>query len=121
MPVDHIRIGEAGEDLAAEYLLQHGYKILARRYRKKTGEIDIVARDNDTLVFIEVKTRRSTYCGRPAEAVTWHKQRKIIRTAEWYLQDTGATEGKCRFDVIEILMVHPAAVQYNHIINAFCR
>jgi putative endonuclease len=120
MAMDHIRIGEVGENLAAAYLLQHGYSILARRYRTKTGEIDIVAGKDACLVFVEVKTRRSVYWGRPAEAVTWHKQQKIMRTAQWYLQETGTIERECRFDVIEILIVPPAAVQYNHIMNAFC-
>lgn len=116
---NHIRLGEKGEQLAAEYLNQNGYKILKRRFRTRIGEIDIIAKDKDCLVFVEVKTRRNTFCGFPAEAVTWRKQQKIIKTALWFLKGIGNLDLKCRFDVIEILITSGSAIKYNHIKHAF--
>jgi len=116
---NHLRLGEEGEQLAADYLDQQGYVILTRRFRTKIGEIDIIAKDRDCLVFVEVKTRSSTVYGWPAEAVTWRKQQKIIKTALWFMKDVGALDAKCRFDVIEIIIGHGMAIQYNHIKHAF--
>ena len=116
---NHLRLGEEGEQLAANYLEQQGYMILKRRFRTKIGEIDIIAKDRDCLVFVEVKTRRSTVYGWPAEAVTWRKQQKIIKTALWFMQDVGALDDQCRFDVIEIIVGQEMAAQYNHIKHAF--
>jgi putative endonuclease len=116
----HLSTGEAGEALAAEYLSRAGYRVVARKYRAHTGEIDIVATRGDLLVFIEVKTRRGCGYGTPAEAVTAAKQRKIVNTAWCYLKQTGKADAPCRFDVIEVLL-GPAGGQArcNHIIDAF--
>ncbi len=97
------QFGQAGEEIAARYLEQHGYRIIARNYRTRAGEIDIIARDRDTLVFVEVKTRRSVYFGNPKYAVDRRKQQKISRAALFYLQDTGQSRVKARFDVVSIL------------------
>jgi putative endonuclease len=70
--------GKQGEDLAVKELQRRGYAILARRYRTRFGEIDIVAQDEATVVFVEVKARRSSRCGTAAEAVSRHKQRRIV-------------------------------------------
>ncbi|MBP2646003.1 MAG: protein yraN [Firmicutes bacterium] len=112
--------GLAGEKLAQEHLIQKGYKILEANYRTATGEIDIIAKTGRTLVFIEVKTRASNRYGNPAEAVTWYKQKKIIKTALWYLKQTAQVDAQVRFDVIEVWL-SSAGVQtkLNHIINAF--
>jgi len=116
---NHLRLGEDGEQLAADYLQKQGYTILARRFRTKVGEIDIIAKEDDYLVFVEVKTRRSTIYGWPSESVTWRKQQKIIKTALWFMKDTGNLEAKCRFDVVEIIFGQKMAIQYNHIKHAF--
>lgn len=95
-------IGNRGETCAAEYLRRQGYRILACNYRTKIGEIDIIADDHGTLVFIEVKTRCSVRCGTPAEAVHYRKQQKIIQTAYWYLRAHHMESCLCRFDVLEV-------------------
>ncbi|MES1255222.1 MAG: YraN family protein [Acidobacteriota bacterium] len=102
--MSHARIfvGKTGEDLAAAELERRGYVILARRERCRSGELDIVARDGPTLVFVEVKTRTGAAFGGPAEAVTAHKRQRIGRLArEWVLR-RGLTNQPCRFDVVSV-------------------
>jgi len=98
-----VALGISGENLACDALARRGYAILARRYRTRVGEIDIVAKDGDTLVFVEVKTRTSEDFGIPAEAVTWRKQRRIVTMARWYLTEKGLHGCLCRFDVVTVL------------------
>ena len=98
----HIRLGREGEDLARKLLKKQGYKILEQNYRSKLGEIDLIAKDRETLVFVEVKTRRSEEFGSPKWAVTPAKQRKISMVALSYLKETGQTHQKARFDVVSI-------------------
>lgn len=119
--MNNIQVGNIGEQAAVDILCQSGYELLARKYRTKMGEIDIIAQYKDTVVFIEVKTRRSTRCGFPAESVTFRKQQKIMNTAMCYLNYTGQTDRYCRFDVIEIFLSDLGTVKYNHIINAFSK
>jgi putative endonuclease len=95
-------LGRSGEDLAAGFLKRRGYRILARNYRSPLGEIDIIARERQTLVFVEVKTRRSNYFGDPKAAVTFTKQKKISRVALYYLKTTGQMHTSARFDVVSI-------------------
>ena len=95
-------LGDQGEAYAADYLRQNGYRILTRNYRTKVGEIDLIADDHGTLVFIEVKTRRSVRFGTPAEAVNYKKKQKIIQAAYWYLHAQHRENDVCRFDVLEI-------------------
>jgi putative endonuclease len=103
MPVlDRIALGKSGEDLACRELQRLGYAILARRYRTRYGEIDIVARDGPTLVFVEVKARTSDRYGVPAEAVTLDKQTRITAMAEDYLARHGPANAPCRFDVVAV-------------------
>ena len=102
MTYERIGMGMTGEDLACRELEQRGYGIIARRYRGKTGEIDIVARDGKTLVFVEVKARSSHEFGSAAEAVTPFKQRQLLRVAEEYLLDHRLRDCPCRFDVVAI-------------------
>jgi len=117
--MNHIMVGNIGEVFAAEYLSTAGYAILQRKYRLKIGEIDIIAKKNDTFIFMEVKTRRSNRCGLPAEAVTYQKQQKILNTAQCYLQKMKQSNALCRFDVMEIFLLEQNVVKYNHIIDAF--
>lgn len=119
--MNHIKVGDMGEKAAAEFLKRAGYQILAHKYRSKTGEIDIIASHEGTIIFVEVKTRRSTLYGFPAEAVTYAKQQKIIKTALCYLHQVQKTDVSCRFDVVEILVSAEGNLKFNHIINAFGR
>jgi len=114
-----LTLGAWGEDRAAEYLCQQGMKIIERNFRTPVGEIDIIARNRKFLVFVEVKTRRSTAFGTPQEAVGARKQRQIIRTAHWYLQNNKNLRFQPRFDVIAILCQSDAAVEVTHIQDAF--
>ena len=96
------KFGESGENLAAWYLKQNGYKIIEQNYRSRMGEIDIIAKDGKTIVFVEVKSRRSIRYGSPKWAVTPKKQRKISMVALHYLKTTQQTDTKARFDVVAI-------------------
>ena len=116
--------GTIGEEIAAKYLSENGYRIIKTNYRAgRIGEIDIIAADKDTLCFIEVKARSSTLYGTPAEAVTRSKQNSIIRLAKVYLSNTHSFDQNVRFDVIEILFNKNSSeksnVYLNHIKNAF--
>ena len=103
MPTPHQeRFGRLGEDLACAELRRRGYAILARRFRTRHGEIDIIARDGDVLVFVEVKARSSTRFGGARAAVTWPKQRKIMMMAQRYLQRAGWSARPVRFDVVAV-------------------
>jgi putative endonuclease len=96
------RLGKTAEDLAAAYLAANGFTVLARNWRSSLGEIDIVARDGDTLVFIEVKARLSVRCGRPEEAVTRSKQERLRTLAISYINATGHSAPTYRFDVLAL-------------------
>ncbi len=118
-PMGAKELGRRGEEAAAAYLMRRGYRVLERNYRVAPGEIDIIAEAADhTLVFAEVKTRRTTRFGRPSEAVDYRKQQKIITCARWYLQENRLQERYCRFDVIE-LNVHGEKATIRHIKGAF--
>jgi putative endonuclease len=95
-------LGKTGEDLACRELERRGYAVLARRYRRRGGEIDIVARDGATLVFVEVKARENHAFGAAADAVTILKRRRIVRIAVDYVMRHRLTEVPCRFDVVSI-------------------
>ena len=99
----HTRLGERGEDLAAQFLVARGLTISERRYRTRQGEIDLVCRDRDTVVFVEVKTRRTRKAGEPFEAITPHKQQRLTRLALAYLKRHGLLEAPARFDVVSVL------------------
>src|SRR5262249_10177064 len=110
MPTNaRIQLGEWGEDCACRELRRRGYAILERRYRTRLGEIDIVARDGAVLVFVEVKARRSTTRGTPADALTAQKQRKLLTLAGFYLASRRLSEVPCRFDVVTVSVSADAA------------
>jgi putative endonuclease len=96
------RTARRGEGLAAAFLRLKGYTIEARNWRCAFGEIDIVARDGDTLVFVEVKARRDRSAGTPEEAVDLRKRRRLVRLAQAYLARRTGPEQPCRFDVIAV-------------------
>jgi len=109
-------LGRTGERLAAEVLMGQGYRILERNFRCSYGEIDLVAEDGDDLVFIEVKTRRGTAYGRPEEAVTLRKQRKLLEIASYYLDLHTCSERSWRIDVVAVqLSVHRAGWEVEEI------
>ena len=97
------QFGKESESLAARHLKKNGYKILERNYRNTLGEIDIIAKDKDTLVFVEVKAKKTDLFGSPKEAVTHKKQIKISKVALLYLNATSQSNAKARFDVVAIL------------------
>ena len=95
-------LGQYGEDLACRELRRRGYAILARRFRTRFGEIDVVAQDGATLVFVEVKTRRSAAFGGATAAVNAAKQRRLVNMARSYLLGLGGAAPPCRFDVVGV-------------------
>ena len=98
------RVGHAGEAAALRHLEQQGYRILARDWRSRLGQIDIVAEDGDTLVLVEVKARRGTAFGTPQEAVDARKQHKLRTLLEVYRTQTHRREQPCRIDVVALLL-----------------
>jgi len=112
--------GNRGERLAAKHLRRQGYKIIARQFTNRYGEIDIIARDGDCLVFVEVKTRKDNAAGDPAEAVNHAKQKQLTRAALGYLKSKGLLDARSRFDVIAITWPQDgSAPDLRHIQNAF--
>ena len=97
-------LGRSGEDAACAELRRRGYTIVARRYRTRAGEIDIVARDGRTLVFVEVKTRAGSTFGSGLDAVTVRKQAQVRRMATDYLWRAGLGEVPCRFEVAAVTL-----------------
>jgi putative endonuclease len=112
------KLGERGENVAAKYLTDLGYKILQRNYRSKVGEIDIVAREGKVLVFVEVKTR-VTVEPRPEDQVNIEKQHQITKAANLYLSRFGNPQPPARFDVIAIVWPEGRQPQIQHYQNAF--
>lgn len=102
MTFARLNLGKKGEELAADYLIKSGYRIVERNYRCVFGEIDIVAEDGDTLVFIEVKSRRSANYGVPQLAVGYRKQKKISTVALNYIEERQKHGRSARFDVVSI-------------------
>lgn len=95
-------LGILGEELAFHELRRRGYKVLLRNYECSLGEIDLIAKHNGYLVFIEVKTRSTDEKGVPAEAVTPLKRRQIVQVAKYYLKRYGIQDVPCRFDVVAV-------------------
>lgn len=110
-------VGAEKESVAADYLTRKGYRILERNFRNRDGEIDLIARDKEYLVFIEVKYRRDQNAGLPEDAVTARKQKTICKVASFYLIKKGyQNEPSCRFDVVAIdgdeIRHYPNAFQF---------
>ena len=96
------RLGEQGESIACEELEKRGYAILARRYRTRFGEIDVIASDRGTIVFVEVKTKTDCSFSDPVESVTKQKQRRLVSMAEQYVAYKRLDTTPCRFDVVAV-------------------
>jgi len=95
-------LGKYGEELAVDYLKRQGYRILERNFRNRLGEIDIIAKDHDTICFVEVKTRVDVEFGSPLEAISKRKQFKLAQLALSYLKFKHSLDAKARFDVVTI-------------------
>jgi putative endonuclease len=112
-------LGKKGEELAVEFLQKKGYTIVERGYRRFRGELDIIALDRATLVFVEVKTRAGTEFGLPEEAVIPAKQNQIKRIAQGYVMERGFGDSNCRFDVLAILFNDEGNPLITHFEDAF--
>ena len=113
-------VARIGERLAAQYLKEQGYQILEHNYRLRTGEIDLIAKEGERIVFVEVKTRRTLKFGVPQAAVTLAKQKQISKIALSYLQTHDMLDMPCRFDVVAIFLSSKSTpVKLEHIQNAF--
>jgi putative endonuclease len=106
--------GRRGEDLAHRFLRRHGLTIVARNYRSRSGsgELDIVAWERDTLVFVEVKARASADYGSPDRAVGWQKEKDLRRAAGDYLRRSGTAWGHARFDLLNIILTEPPEIEW---------
>lgn len=112
-------IGQRGEVVACEFLLRAGYKILEKNYRCKLGEIDMIAKHDGRIVFVEVKTKTSQKFGTPQEAVDVKKQRKLFRLAAWYLKEKKLEDYPATFEVVAVLLEGDREPQIRLIPNAF--
>ncbi len=113
------RAGDRGEELALRYLQRRGYSLVARNYRRRGGEIDLILRQDETLVFVEVKLRRGIGFGDPVESVTPRKQARIRAVAEQYLAEEEPEFSEARFDVVGILSDDNRPSRIQHIQDAF--
>ena len=114
------QLGRAGERLAERFLKKRGFKLIARRFSTPVGELDLIMRDHDTLVFVEVKTRSGTVCGSPLEAVDPRKQRRLVAAAQHFLVTHRCGGCPSRFDVIGVLW-RGEVPEVEHVPNAFER
>ena len=112
-------LGVRGERLAEAYLKQRGLKTLARRYSTPVGELDLVMREGETIVFVEVKTQSDRVFKDPQEQVTPAKRRKLIKTAKWFLNGKRWMDKPCRFDVIAVVVPEEGEPELEHFPDAF--
>jgi putative endonuclease len=113
-----IATGKEGEKIAAAYLEKNGYRIIEVNFRCTIGEIDIIAKEKNDLVFVEVKTRKSVALGYPEQAVGMRKQKKMSQLALWYMQKRKIVDTNARFDVVAITLI-PENNEVRLIQNAF--
>ena len=114
--MNNIEKGKLGEEIAFKYILSRGGNVIEKNYRTKMGEVDLIARLNGELVFVEVKSRSNINYGYPSESVNYKKKRKIINVAKYYILENSLENLSIRFDVIEIYFNEK---KINHIENAF--
>ncbi len=118
MPLYNKNFGKKGEEISAKYLQKKGLEILECNYYTRYGEIDLIVKDGNEIVFVEVKSRKSTKYGEPHEAITKFKQRNLIRTAQSYLKKHKLEEDDWRIDVIGVMFDNEDKPEINHIKNA---
>jgi putative endonuclease len=119
MSQSRVSLGKLGEDLACRELERRGYAIVARRYRTRYGEIDIVAHEGEVIVFVEVRARSSEVCGGPFDSVTGQKRAKLVRMARDYLARRARGQPACRFDVVGVTRDRAGRLCAEVIQNAF--
>lgn len=119
MPSPRSRIGRSAEIAAAAELGRRGYRIVGSNFRCKCGEIDLVAEEGDSLVFVEVRCKRTGEYGTPAESVTTAKQHKLAVTAQYYLDKNNLQDKNCRFDVVEVVSINGKLTVQDIIKDAF--
>lgn len=112
-------IGQAAEDAAAHWLTRAGLALLERNVRFAEGEIDLVCRDRDVVVFVEVKCRRPHWGEGPGDAVSWDKRRRLIRLAQHYLRARRLDRARCRFDVVAVTLERDGTHTVRHLPSAF--
>jgi len=112
MDYSRAHLGRTGEDLAAQYIERHGGRIVARNWRTKRGELDLIVLEKKSLAFVEVKSKSSTAAGEPSEAVDWSKRRKIEQLAQEFIQRRHLVPEEMRFDVVEIVWDDPPAIHW---------
>lgn len=112
-------VGRDAEDAAARHLRRAGLQVVERNVRFREGEIDLVCRDGDVWVFVEVKSRRTTWGDAPGAAVSWWKQRRIVRLASHYLKWRRLGDVRCRFDVVAVSIADDGVRAVRHIPSAF--
>ena len=114
--MNNIQKGKLGEEIALKYITSKGGKIIEKNYRTKIGEVDLIAKLNGEIVFVEVKSRSNINYGYPSEAVNYKKRKKITTVAKFYILDNSLQDTSIRFDVIEVYLNDR---KINHIVNAF--
>lgn len=114
----HNEFGKWGEEVATDYLLQIGYKLLARNYRYYKAEIDIIALHNDVLIIVEVKTRSHTYFGNPEETID-RKKENLLSAAAWAFAQANDWQGPIRFDIVAIVGTPEVNAEIRHYRDAF--
>ena len=119
MEITPSELGKLGEETAVKFLRQKGYHIKERNYTFGKGELDIIALDGDTTVFVEVKSRQNLEMGDPVYSVTPAKVKQIKKIAEFYLYDRNINEIDCRFDVVTVLFSEDMTPVIEHYVNAF--
>ena len=117
----HLERGELGETAARRFLEEKGLKFLVANFSSKRGEIDLIFRDGDTLVFVEVKTRSPGGWTRPSRAVDLRKRQALVRTADDYIRLLKNPQVRYRFDVVEVIIVDGQPNELRHLTNAFNR
>jgi putative endonuclease len=112
-------LGQVAESAAAEFLVKAGLRVVERNVRFTLGELDLVCRDGDILVFVEVKCRQARWGDTPAAAVSWHKQRRLVQLAQLYLKARGFRDVRCRFDVVAVTEDGVGRLAVRHLRGAF--
>lgn len=115
---NNTQLGQEGETIAADYLKQHGYEIVVRNYRFKRSEVDIIAKKDGVLIFVEVKLRSSRQYGEPEEAVDNKKEDQVISGAEGYIEEID-WDGPIRFDILTVLKQKSRIVEIRLFKDAF--
>ncbi len=116
---DRARIGRKGEKLARRFLKRKGYRILAKNYTCAAGELDLIALDSQTIVFVEVKSRHDETHADPEDTVTVAKRRKLHQVARYWLAGRRADSYTCRFDVVAVTLCESGKAQIRHTTDAF--